>query len=65
MNQILDPWKEDEARRFGVDIHWKPKKKNAATNASSESGKEAGQVKRKKRRANVTPPDDPLKELFE
>ena len=63
MNQILEPWTEDEARRFGVDIHWKPKKKAAAAIASSESGEEP--VKRKKRRVKATIPDDPLKELFE
>jgi hypothetical protein len=66
MQQILQPWTEDEARRFDVDVHWKPEKKIATeTSTTSNSTKKLTRERSQKRLVKARTFEDPLKELFE
>jgi len=57
LHQILEPWTEDEARRFGIDIHFKISQKSATRKPKPSSQKS-------KRKAKSIRAEDPLKELF-
>jgi type IV secretory pathway TraG/TraD family ATPase VirD4 len=57
MHQILEPWTADEARQFGVDIHFRIPKKGT-TNSSK------GLPKKSKRKVLSALADDPLEDIF-